>query len=164
MGEDSPPSPAPVLEGPAAAGAAWPDGLSAKLTAVDRVPNSWGVDVPASQAIVRLTVEVVNGTQDVLPIEPMTRETDQLFGANREEAEAEAGYSYPDPAESKRKSLTADGGTRIPKGGKATFVESASVPVSALGDLTVLVRLPAVDGIREPFTLTDVEGLLKTVR
>lgn len=155
--------PAPT-EGPAAAGASWPDGLSAKLVAVERVPNSWGVDVPKSMAVVRLTLEVRNGTQAVLPIVPMSGETSLLYGPNRQEAESEAGYSYPDPDEAKRKQLTADGGTRIPVGGTARFVESWLVPVSALGDLTVVVDLPAVDGMRVPFTLTDVEALLKQVR
>ncbi|MFC0504241.1 hypothetical protein [Micromonospora costi] len=152
----------PVLEGPAAEGASWPDGLTAKLVAVEQVPNAWGVDVPKSRAIVRLTLEVRNGTQDVLPLMPGNGEMDLMYGPNREDAELEAGYDWPDGE--KQKLLQADAGNRIPVGGSGRLVESSSVPVSALGDLTVEVELPATDGERLPFTLTDVEALLKQVR
>ncbi|MCX5066641.1 hypothetical protein OOJ91_12205 [Micromonospora lupini] len=154
----------PITEGPAAAGAAWPDGLTAKLVAVERVPNSWGADVPKSMAIVRVTVEVRNGTGDVLPMESGIRRTTLLHGGVRVEAEAEAGYSYHDPAEARRKSLSEDGGTRIPVGKTLRFVESSTVPVGSLGELTLALRLPAVDGERETFYLTGVQGMLKTVR
>lgn len=154
----------PAYEGPAAAGAKWPDGLTAKLTAVERVPNAWGADVPKSLAIVRLTVEVRNGTQDVLPFESGTRQTTVYYGPNRVEAEQDAGHSYPDPDEAKRKELQSDDPTRIPAGGSARFVESWVVPSSELGDLTVAIDLPATDGIRETFTLTGAQTLLKTVR
>lgn len=120
--------------------------------------------MPKPMAIVRLTLEVRNGAQDVLPIEPMTQEMELLYGPNREQSEAESGYSYPDPDEAKEKELTRDGGTRIPVGGTARFVESKVVPVSALGDLTVQVSLPASDGERWDFTLTDVEAMLTQVR
>lgn len=152
------------LEGPASQPHRYPDGLTVTLTKVERVPNGWGADVPTSQAIVRLTLDVANGTADALPVEPMTREMTLLHGPNRQEAGQVTGYSYPDPVEEKQKALTLDGGTRIPAGGKATFVESGLVPVAALGDLTVVVELPAADGIRDPFTLTEVEGLLRTVK
>ncbi|MEU7978234.1 hypothetical protein AB0B63_06850 [Micromonospora sp. NPDC049081] len=158
-----PSSPA-VLEGPVSSGARWPDGLSARLTAVERVPSSWASDVPRSLVIVRLTLEVSNGTGAVLPVEPMTREMDLLYGPNREEADPVAGFSYPDPAEGRRKGLQRDGGTRIPVGGRATFVESGLVPAGAVQDLTVQVKLPSADGIRDPFTLTGVGSVVKTVR
>lgn len=150
------PSSPPVLEGPAAAGARWPDGVSAHLVAVQRVPNAWGVDVPASLAVVRLRLEVTNGGQEVLPLVPQSREMTLLYGPNRQEADGVTSYSYPDPAEQERKGLRADGGTRIPAGGKATFVESYLVPVAELGELAVVVEVPSTDGIRDPFTLTAV--------
>lgn len=128
------------------------------------MPSSWGVDVPKSLVIVRMTLEVSNGTSAVLPVEPMSREMDLLYGPNREEASPVTGYSYPDPAEGRRKGLSRDGGTRIPVDGRATFVESALVPAGSVSDLTVVVSLPSADGIRDPFTLTGVGVVVKTVK
>ncbi|MFJ8690298.1 hypothetical protein [Micromonospora wenchangensis] len=114
--------------------------------------------------IIRMTLEVSNGTGAALPVEPMSREMDLLYGPNREEAQPVTGFSYPDPEEDRRKGLTQDGGTRIPAGGKATFVESGLVPAGSVSDLTVVVSLPSADGIRDPFTLTGVGAVVKTVR
>ncbi|PZG10296.1 hypothetical protein C1I95_28150 [Micromonospora craterilacus] len=155
----------PILERPASEGAAsWPDGLAARLVGVEQVPNGWGVDVPKSQAVVRLTVEVVNGGDAVLPLSPGTQTLTLLYGDLRAEARQEAGYSYDDPDEEQRKGLSREPGTRIPVGGKATFVESAVVPVDQLGELTVAVRLPAVEGIRETLYLTGARGMLRQVK
>jgi hypothetical protein len=162
--ETEPPMPESlVLEGPASAGARWQDGLSARLTAVERLPNSWGVDVPKSQAIVRVTVEVSNGTGAVLPF-PTAVWSELLYGPTRRESSPVTGFSYPDPAEGKRKALSWEGGTRIPAGGKLTFAESNIVPAAELGDLTVVVKLPAEEGERLPFTLTGADKLLKQVK
>ncbi|WP_428966393.1 hypothetical protein [Micromonospora fluostatini] len=158
-----PTGPPPATAGPVANGATWPDGLSARLVSVQRVPNSWGVDVPASLALVRLTLEVVNGSGEDLPVVPDSREMTLLHGPEQEEAGSPTGYRYTDPAERRRKALRIDGGTQIPVGGRAQFVESGTVPVDELGELTVVVDLPSVDGLRDPFTLTGVESLLKTV-
>ncbi|MFI6228616.1 hypothetical protein ACIBCR_15045 [Micromonospora echinospora] len=158
------PSSSPATEGPAADGARWPDGVTARLVAVERVPNSWGVDVPPSMAIVRMTLDVVNGSDMLLPVVPQSKEATLLYGPNRQECEPVTGYAYKDPAERKRMALDIDGGTQIPAGGMAQFVESELVPVDQLGSLTVVVEVPSVDGIRDPFTLTGVETLLKTVK
>lgn len=157
------PTSTPILEGPASQPAVWPDGISARLVKVERVPNSWGVDVPTSQAIIRMTLEVTNGGESTLPVVPSSREMTLLWGPNRQESDQVTSYSYDDPAEEKEKSLNLDGGTQIPAGGRATFVESELVPADQLGGLTVLVELPSADGIRDPFTLTGVEKVLKTV-
>ncbi|MBQ1009397.1 hypothetical protein KBX53_00180 [Micromonospora sp. M51] len=154
----------PVTEGPATAGASWPDGVSARLVAVQRVPNAWGVDVAKSQAIVRLTLEVTNGSQATLPVTPATREMTLLYGPNREEADSVTSYSYTEPAEERKKALNLDGGTQIPVSGEATFVESGLVPVDELDELAVVVEVPTTDGIREPFTLTGVGALVKQVK
>ncbi|MCX5122056.1 hypothetical protein OG992_33370 [Micromonospora sp. NBC_00362] len=138
--------------------------MTAKLVAVERVPNGWATDVAKSAAVVRVTTEVYNGTQAVLPFDPGVRRTTLLHGDLRQEGDQEAGYSYDDPAEADRKALTVDGGTRIPVGGTLRFVESSSVPADALGLLALAVRLPAVDGERVPFTLTGVQDLLKQVQ
>jgi hypothetical protein len=162
---DAVPSPSVnVFEGPASRPALWPDGVSAQLVAVERVPNSWGVDVPDGQAIVRLTLEVTNASETVLPVEPASKEMNLLYGPNREEGQAVTSYTYDTPAEQKQKALDRDGGAQIPAAGSATFVESQVVPVDQLGVLTVVVEVPSADGVREPFTLTGVETLLKNVR
>jgi hypothetical protein len=153
-----------VFEGPASRPALWPDGVSATLVAVERVPSEWGVDVPDGMAVVRLTLEVSNASETVLPVEPSSKEMTLLYGSNREEGEAVTSFTYDSPAEERQKALDRDGGRQIPAAGTATFVESQLVPADQLGSLTVVVELPSTDGIREPFTLTGVEGLLKTVR
>ncbi|MFJ1539308.1 hypothetical protein ACIODS_12265 [Micromonospora chalcea] len=117
-----------------------------------------------SQRVVRLTLEVSNQGGEALPVVPSSREMTLLWGPNRQEADPVTGYSYDTPAEERRKALTVDGGSRVPAGGKATFVESGLVPVDGAGELAVVVDLPATDGLREPFTFTGVEKLVKTVR
>ena len=113
----------------------------------------------------RLMLEVSNGGgAGVLPVEPSSREMTVLFGQNRTEAESAVGFAYPDAGEQRRKALDVDGPTRIVVGSSARFVESSLVPVDGLGLLTVVVALPATDGVRDPWTFTGVESLLKTVK
>lgn len=152
-----------MFEGPASRPALWPDGVSATLRAVERVPSEWGGDVPDGQVIVRMTLEVSNASETVLPVQPSSKEMTLLYGPNRAEGQAVTPLTYDNPAEKKQKALDRDGGTQIPAAGSATFVESQLVPAGQLGSLSVRVELPAVDGVREPFTLTGAEKLLKTV-
>ncbi|SCF21875.1 hypothetical protein GA0070618_4147 [Micromonospora echinospora] len=153
-----------VFEGPASRPALWPDGVSATLRAVERVPSEWGVDVADSDAIIRLTLEVSNASETPLPVDPSSKEMTLLYGPSRAEGKAVTSSRHDSPAEQKQKGLDLDGGTEIPAAGTATFVESRLVPVDQLDSLTVRIELPSVDGIREPFTLTQVEKLLTTVR
>jgi hypothetical protein len=135
-----------------------------KLTDVERVPNSWGVDVPSSMAIVRMTVIVINFSDVLLPVVPGSKEMTLLYGPNRQECEPVTRSAYTNPVEESLQALDVDGGMLTAKGGTAKFVESELVPVAELGSLTVRVQMPSVDGIREPFTLTGVEKLLTTVK
>ncbi|GLY20351.1 hypothetical protein [Micromonospora sp. NBRC 101691] len=153
-----------VFEGPASRPALWPDGVSATLRAVERVPSQWGVDVAESDAIIRLTLEVSNASETPLPVEPSSKEMTLSYGPSRAEGQAVTSNRYDSPAEQKRKELDRDGGREIAAAGTATFVESQLVPADQLGSLTVRIELPSVDGPREPFTLTEVEKLLTTVR
>ncbi|GAB3947695.1 hypothetical protein GCM10027614_43410 [Micromonospora vulcania] len=120
--------------------------------------------MPESRTIVRLTVEVHNGGQAALPVAPSSRQLTLLYGPQLTEAAAVTGHKYPDPAEQTKKGLSADGDTRIPVGGKSRFVESQTVPMDAVDDLTVVVELPSIFGTRTPYTLTGVQRLVKLVR
>lgn len=154
----------PVLEGPASGVASWPDGLTARIAAVERVPNAWGEDVPKSEAIVRVKVDVSNGGSSVIPVEPMSSWMTLYYGINRTEGDPEVGYGYRDPKERAKKSLFSEDPTRIMPGTTVRFVDSMTVPVSELGVLAVVVELPTEMGIRDPYTFVGVEQLLKTVR
>ena len=151
----------PPPEGPASEPVSWPDGVTATLAAVEQVPAEWGSDVPDGWTIVRVTVEVTNGGTVTIPVEPQTQETQLLYGPNRTEAEAVAGYTYDDPDD--RRVLQSEGETQIPAGGGLTIVESAIVPNDTVGDLAVQVMLPAVDGFRDPYLWTEAGALLRKV-
>lgn len=150
------------MEGAAGVPVSWPDGVSAELTAVERVPNSWASDVPPKHVVVRVTVTVRNGGSEPLSWEPMSRETDLLYGADRYEAESEPGYSYDDPKDHRR--LSSDDPERVMPGSQVRVVESSVLPEDQLGVLAVRLKLPAVDGFREPYLFTGVESVLKTVK
>ncbi|MEH1166387.1 hypothetical protein V6V47_13455 [Micromonospora sp. CPCC 205539] len=150
--------------GPATDIAVWPDGLTAKLVALERVPSSWGVDVPKTRAIVRMTLEVHNGGTVALPVPPSSRQLILRYGEKMIEAAAVTGPKYADPAERTQKALSVDGDTPIPVGGTARFVESQTVPMAHVSDLTVVVELPATSGKRKPYTLTAAHALLKMVQ
>lgn len=164
--EDGPPSAAPALEGDASTTARWPDGITARLAKVERVPNSWASsDLPSGSAVFRLTLEAGNEGQGPLPIESGSRQMTMFYGVNRTEAEQNAGsVDLSNPDESKRQELVSEDPTRIAPGSKAVFVESFVVPVGEIGSLTVQVDLPAEEGIRDPYTFTGVERVVKTVK
>ncbi|WP_431728599.1 hypothetical protein [Verrucosispora sp. TAA-831] len=153
----------PIFERPAGEGGTWPDGLVARATAVEHVPSAWGVDIPKGQAVVRVTLDVTNNTDALLPLGPI-RYTTVLYGDLRAEAQQEVGYSYDDPDEAERKGLRREPGTQLPVGRTATIVESAVVPVDQLDALVVAVRLPAVEGIRDVLYLTGADAMLKQVK
>ncbi len=150
----------PEPEGPATKEARWPDNVTAKLVKVERVPNKWGVDVPADQAIIRVTWQVTNGGTVPLAMEQHTKFSAIYFGANRMPGEAEAGYG-----DSGREALQNDNPTRIAVGKTVTFVESESGPANQLDELAVELRLPTatVEGDR-PWTFTGAQEMLTTVK
>lgn len=129
---------------------------------MERVPNSWASDVPPKHVVVRVTVTVRNGGSEPLPWEPMSRETDLLYGADRYEAESEPGYSYDDPKDHRR--LSSDDPERVMPGSQVRVVESSVLPEDQLGVLVVRLNLPAVEGLRDPYLFTGVEAVVKTVR
>ncbi|MER7164511.1 hypothetical protein ABT336_00310 [Micromonospora sp. NPDC000207] len=155
-----PTGPAPVLEGDARSTARWPDGITARLAAVERVPNSWGVDVPASMALVRLRLEVGNEGEGPLPVVPESSHMSLFYGENRTEVDGPTGYSYDDPEEQERKGLSSDDPTRIVPGSKVIFTQTFELPVKELGLLTVTADPPTEEGIRDPYTFLNVEKTL----
>lgn len=154
-------SPTP-LEGPAAQPYRYPDGLVVNLVKVERVPNAWGVDVPATQALIRVTIAAKNEGTAAVPVVPQSRETTLLYGANRQEAGSVTPYTCEGPQD--RQCINSDEPERIAAGTSVTFVESSLVPVGELGTLTLRVELPAVEGEREPYTFLNVHTVLKTIR
>lgn len=150
------------LEGPAAQPFRYPDGLVVSLAKVERVPNAWGVDVPATQAIVRVTIVAKNEGTVAVPVVPSSRETTLLYGPNRQVAGSVTPYTCEGPTD--RQCINSDEPERIAAGTSVTFVESSLVPAGELGTLTLRVELPASEGEREPFTFLDAHTVLKTVR
>ncbi|MFF3867366.1 hypothetical protein [Micromonospora sp. NPDC001898] len=154
-----------MLEGDASSTARWRDGITARLVAVERVPNSWGVDIPKSRALVRLRYVIGNEGAGPLPIEPHSSWVTLFYGVNRTEGEREAGYSYDNPKENERKGLNGDNDpTRIMPGTKATYVETYAVPIAELGSLVAAASPPAEEGIRDSYTFLGVEKVLVEVK
>lgn len=151
-----------VAEGPATEPHRWPDGMEVSIAKVERVPNDWGVDVDPGNVIVRITVRVHNGGSDV-PFVPGSKTATVLYGPSRVEAGQVTSYSYDDPKEQRAKSLDSEDPSLLPAGKTVTMWESGLVPVKQLHALVVVIDLPAEEGLREPWTFTGAQELLKTV-
>ncbi|WP_194821290.1 hypothetical protein [Micromonospora sp. S-DT3-3-22] len=154
---------APVLEGAPSSTARWPDGITARLLKVERVPNDWGVDVAKSWAIIRVRLEVANTGAAPVPVDGAGY-IHLFYGVNRTPADGPTGYAYPDPEEEREKGLTSKNPTRIVAGSKVVFTQSFKVPVAELGSLTVSAEPPAEEGFRDPYVFVGVDKVLTGVK
>lgn len=143
------PSAAPT-EGPATAAHTYPDGLTVKVTGIERLDAKLGDGLTPDQALVKATVALTNTGAQAWDIPGFPLWT-ALYGPNRTEAKPVSGVNGDD---SKVKS---ENPTQVAPGQTVTVFASSAVPAAQLGDLAV--RFDAENGA--PFTFTGAQSLLK---
>lgn len=145
------PSPsAEPTEGPSGTAHRYPDGLTVRITRLERLDTSLASGLKPGEVLVKVTAVLTNDGTRPVPLNPSTRPWTVLSGPNRLEASQEAGWSdSADRLRSKQPQQVAPGQT-------VTVFDTADVPADQIGVLAVQMEVAA-----PRWVFTDAQSLLR---